>query len=175
MKKILISALLLGAFFNSNFAFAQTETSGRDAVYRATHTKTTELKHTKLKVNFDFQKEQLNGEEWLTASPYFYPTDSLVLNAKAMVINEVSLDRNGSKSPLKYEYKDDLLKINLGKTYNRNENYTVYIKYISRPNEVKAVALMYLTFLQMMLWPREMQLQPRRGQSAMRRSCLILI
>ena len=137
MKKLLFSALLLGAFFYSENVLAQTETSGREAVYRATHSKTTELKHTKLKVNFDFQKEQMNGEEWLTASPYFYPTDSLVLNAKSMLISEVALDKNGAKSPLKYDYKDDILKINLGKTFTRNENYTVYIKYTARPNEVK--------------------------------------
>ena len=43
MKKILIAALFLGAIFNSNFTFAQTETSGREAVYRATHTKTTAI------------------------------------------------------------------------------------------------------------------------------------
>ena len=138
MKKLLIPVLFLGAFFNPDFTFAQTETSGREGVYRATHTKMTELKHTKLKVNFDYQKEQMNGEEWLTASPYFYPTDSLVLNAKAMLINEVALDKNGAKTPLKYDYKNDILKINLDKTYNRNENYTVYIKYVARPNEVKA-------------------------------------
>jgi aminopeptidase N len=96
----------------------------------------TELKHTKLKVKFDYEKEQMAGEEWLTASPYFYPTDSLVLNAKAMLIHEVALDKNGAKSPLKYEYKDDMLKINLDKTYNRNQDYTVYIKYTARPNEV---------------------------------------
>lgn len=118
-------------------AFGQTETSGRDGVYRASHTKMTELKHTKLKVNFDYQKEQMNGEEWLTASPYFYATDSLVLNAKAMLIHEVALDKGGSKTPLKFDYKNDILKINLDKTYNKNQDYTVYIKYTARPNEVK--------------------------------------
>jgi Aminopeptidase N len=135
MKKLLISVSLLGILFSGN-VFAQTETSGRTEVYRATHTKMTELKHTKLKVNFDYQKEQMNGEEWLTASPYFYPTDSIVLNAKAMLIHEVSLDKGGAKTPLKYDYKDDMLKINLDKTYNRNQDYTVYIKYTARPNEV---------------------------------------
>ena len=135
MKKLIISISLLGMFFSGN-VFAQTETSGRTEVYRQSHTKMTELKHTKLKVNFDYQKEQMGGEEWLTASPYFYPTDSLVLNAKAMLIHEVALDKNGTKSPLKYEYKDDMLKINLDKTYNRNQDYTVYIKYTARPNEV---------------------------------------
>ena len=56
MKKLLIAALFLGLFFNENTAFAQTETSGRTGVYRATHTKSTELKHTKLRVNFNFEK-----------------------------------------------------------------------------------------------------------------------
>ena len=135
MKKLIISISLLGMFFSGN-VFAQTETSGRTEVYRQSHTKMTELKHTKLKVNFDYQKEQMGGEEWLTASPYFYPTDSLVLNAKAMLIHEVALDKNGSKSPLKFEYKDDMLKINLDKTYTRNQDYMVYIKYTARPNEV---------------------------------------
>ena len=137
MKKIFIAALFLGTLLNANMAFGQTETSGRDGVYRAAHTKMTELKHTKLKVNFDYQKEQMNGEEWLTASPYFYATDSLVLNAKAMLIHEVALDKGGSKTPLKFDYKNDILKINLDKTYNKNQDYTVYIKYTARPGEVK--------------------------------------
>ena len=137
MKKIFIAALFLGALFNSNIAFAQTETSGREKVYRATHTKTTELKHTKLKVNFDYQKEQMNGEEWLTASPYFYPSNQLVLDAKGMLIHEVALDNNGNKTPLKFDYKNDLLNITLDKIYQKNQDYTVYIKYTSRPNEVK--------------------------------------
>ena len=135
MKKIVISLSLLGILLSGN-VFAQTETSGRAEIYQQTHTKTTELKHTKLKVSFDYQKEQMNGEEWLTASPYFYSSDSLVLDAKAMLIHEVALDKNGSKTPLKYEYKNDMLKINLDKTYQKNQDYTVYIKYTARPNEV---------------------------------------
>lgn len=136
MRKAILSIAILGILFSANVS-AQTETSGREKVYRATHTKVTELKHTKLKVNFDYQKEQMNGEEWLTASPYFYATNELVLDAKAMLIHEVALDNNGKKSPLKYEYKDDVLKITLDKTYQKNQDYTVYIKYTSRPNEVK--------------------------------------
>lgn len=136
MKKAILSIALLGIFFSTNVA-AQTETSGREKVYRATHTKVTELKHTKLKVNFDYQKEQMNGEEWLTASPFFYPSNELTLDAKGMLIHEVALESNGKKSPLKYDYKDDVLTIALDKTYQKNQDYTVYIKYTSRPNEVK--------------------------------------
>ncbi|KFF00170.1 peptidase M1 [Chryseobacterium formosense] len=136
MRKAILSIAILGVLFSANVS-AQTETSGRNEVYRATHTKLTELKHTKLKVNFDYQKEQMNGEEWLTASPYFYATNELTLDAKGMLIHEVALDQNGKKSPLKYDYKNDILKITLDKTYTRNQDYTVYIKYTSRPNEVK--------------------------------------
>ncbi|MFC3755411.1 M1 family metallopeptidase [Chryseobacterium tructae] len=136
MKRIILSVSLLG-FFLPGTAFAQTETSGREKIYKATHTKSTELKHTKLKVNFDYQKEQMNGEEWLTASPYFYPSDSLVLDAKGMLIHEVAMDRNGNKIPLQYRYSDNILKINLDKTYDRSQDYTVYIKYTSRPNVVE--------------------------------------
>ncbi|UFH33201.1 M1 family metallopeptidase [Chryseobacterium sp. C-71] len=136
MKKIILSVAILGALFSGNVS-AQTETSGREKVYRATSAKVTELKHTKLKVNFDYQKEQMNGEEWLTASPYFYATNELILDAKGMLIHEVALDVNGKKSPLKFDYKNDVLKITLDKTYQKNQDYTVYIKYTARPNEVK--------------------------------------
>ncbi|MEC5395039.1 M1 family metallopeptidase [Bergeyella sp. RCAD1439] len=136
MKKILISVSLMGLFFTGN-AWAQTETSGRETVYRATPAKWTELKHTKLKVQFDYDKEQMGGEAWITAAPYFYPSDSLVLDAKGMLIHEVALDRKGGRSPLKYDYSDDQLKITLDKVYQRNQDYTVYVKYTARPNEVK--------------------------------------
>ncbi|KQR92587.1 peptidase M1 [Chryseobacterium sp. Leaf180] len=136
MKKLIMSVAILGAMFAGNVS-AQTETSGREKVYRATPTKLTELKHTKLKVSFDYQKEQMNGEEWLTASPFFYSTNELILDAKGMLIHEVALDSNGRKTALKYDYKDDVLKITLDKTYSKNQDYTVYIKYTARPNEVK--------------------------------------
>lgn len=136
MKTIILSVSLL-VFSLSGRVFAQTDTSGREKIYKATHTKSTELKHTKLKVNFDYQKEQMNGEEWLTASPYFYPSDSLILDAKGMLIHEVAMDREGKHIPLKYHYHNDILSINLDRTYNRNQDYTVYIKYTSRPNVVE--------------------------------------
>ncbi len=136
MKRIILLVSLLGSSLTGT-ALAQTETSGRERIYKATHTKSTELKHTKLKVNFDYQNEQMNGEEWLTASPYFYPSDSLVLDAKGMLIHEVAIDRGGDRTPLKYYYGNNILKINLDKTYNRNQDYTVYIKYTSRPNVVE--------------------------------------
>ena len=132
MKKTLftIIALLL-----SGYTFAQTDTSGR-SLYRATPEKKTALKHTKLKVDFNFTNQTLNGEEWLTASPYFYATDSLILDAKAMLIHKVALEQNGKQKPLSYSYKNDMLRIKLNKTYQKGETYTVYIRYTAQPEKV---------------------------------------
>jgi hypothetical protein len=49
---------------------------------------------------------------------FFYATNELVLDAKGMLIHEVALDKNGSKS-FKFDYKNDVLKITLDKTYQK--------------------------------------------------------
>jgi len=145
MRKIFSICLFINLFFFGRILNAQNETSGREGIYRASHTKITELKHTKLKVKFDYEKEQMHGEEWLTASPYFYPTNSLVLNAKSMLIHEVSMVDNQNKKILAFSYKNDILHINLGKIYKNNENYTVYIKYTACPNDMKSAGSSAIT------------------------------
>ena len=65
MKKIVLLALGL---LSSGYSIAQTDTSGR-GLYRATPEKKTALKHTKLKVDFNFSNQTMGGEEWLTAAP----------------------------------------------------------------------------------------------------------
>jgi hypothetical protein len=75
---------------------------------------------------------------------FFYDSNELELDAKAMIISDVALEKNGARTPLKYTYKDDILKISLDKTYQKNQDYTVYIKYVARPNEVKQKVLLRL-------------------------------
>ena len=60
----------------------------------------------------------------------FYASNELVLDAKGMIINEVALEKMVLRTPLKYDYKEDILKISLDKTYQKNQDYTVYIKYV---------------------------------------------
>jgi len=106
--------------------------------YRETATKINALVHTKLDVGFDYAKCYLYGKAWITLKPYFYPTDSLRLDAKGMEIKNVSLISAKSLVPLKYSYDGMSLQISLGKVYTRDEKYTVFIDYVSRPNELKA-------------------------------------
>ena len=106
-------------------------------MYRATATKTNNLKHTKLVASFNYEKSQMNGEVWLKLQPHFYPTNQLVLDAKAMDLKEVALVQGTVKSKLTYRYDSMQLHIDLNKTYTAKESYTIYIKYIARPNEFK--------------------------------------
>lgn len=137
MKQFLL--LVSTAFFLVD-GFSQTpvpEDTTWKNIYRETVTKEHNLVHTKLDVRFDFDNSWLLGKEWLTLMPHFYTTDSVVLDAKGMVINEVSIINGKTKKPLKYKYDGWLLNVKLDKNYNRNEKYTLYIDYISKPNELK--------------------------------------
>ncbi|HEY8734938.1 MAG TPA: M1 family metallopeptidase [Puia sp.] len=107
-------------------------------IYRAAFPHINDLVHTKLDVRFDYQKSYLYGKAWITLRPHFYPTDSLSLDAKGMDIKEISVLQVNHHNPLKYNYDGSTLNIHLDKTYRSTENYTIYIDYTSKPNELKA-------------------------------------
>lgn len=106
-------------------------------VFREAPERINDLVHTKLDARFDYSKSYLNGKVWITLKPHFYPTDSLLLDAKGMDIKKVNIVKGSSQSPLKYNYDGMFLNIKLDKTYKGNEQYTVYIEYTARPNELE--------------------------------------
>lgn len=114
-------------------AILETKTT---AYYHASPEKVNDLVHTRLDVQFDYQKSWLYGKEWVTIKPHFYPTDSLKLDARFMDIASVSIVRAGTIIPLRYRYDSVTIDIKLDRTYKRNELYTVYIVYTSKPNDV---------------------------------------
>lgn len=138
MKKILfLVAIVAGPFFvKAQFEQQPKDTSWKN-IYRGTNPKINDLVHTKLDVKFDYDKSYLYGKAWITLKPHFYKTDSLTLDAKGMDIKEVAVMKGTAKSKLKYDYDGMQLKIMLDKTYKGGENYTVYIDYVSKPNELK--------------------------------------
>lgn len=104
-------------------------------IYRAEATKVNDLVHTRLDLKPDYNKAWLYGKAWVTLHPHFYPTDSLTLDAQYMTINKVFIVKGEKNIPLAYTYDSVNLRIHLDKTYRAGENYTVYIDYISRPDD----------------------------------------
>jgi aminopeptidase N len=119
---------------NSTTNVIQTDTTKRAKVrpvYRAAETILTDLIHTKLEVDFDWKLARMNGLATITAKQHFYPSDSLILDAKGMDIHYVKM----GKKELKFSYDSLVLKIQLDKVYANTERFTVEIKYVAKPNE----------------------------------------
>jgi aminopeptidase N len=135
MKK---TFLLLTLLATVSFAQSQQQTdSSWKKEFRETAPIINDLVHTKLSVDFDFQKAYMNGKAWLTLKPHFYPTDSLTLDAKGMDIKKVTVVKGSTNSALQHKYDGMQLRIKLDKTYTRNDKYTIFIDYVSKPNELK--------------------------------------
>jgi aminopeptidase N len=135
MKKIYLLSLL--ALMAHVASIAQSTSGDWKKIYRAVPTKVNDLVHTKLNARFDYTKSQLLGDVWITLHPHFYATDSLQLDAKGMDIQQVAIVKGPKSIPLQYTYDGMNLFIRLDKSYTRNEQYTVYIKYVAKPDELE--------------------------------------
>ena len=140
MNKILM-LLLIATLPTALFAQTPADEEVQDTTWkkqlRESYPKTNEIVHTKLDVRFDYTKSYMYGKEWLTLKPHFYTTNEALLDAKGMTFNEVALMKGTTKIPLKYTYDEAQIKIQLDKNYVKDEKYTLYFDYISKPDELK--------------------------------------
>ncbi|MBL6875904.1 MAG: M1 family metallopeptidase [Chitinophagales bacterium] len=121
-------------FGKNDLLMDEVEVLGKKYPYRPAAERTNDLIHTALEVSFDWEKQYLYGEASLTLKPYFYPTNQLILDAKGMDITQVSLSGGAE---LAYEYDGMKLDITLDKMYRKQDTFSVYIAYISKPNELE--------------------------------------
>jgi aminopeptidase N len=135
MNRLFFLLALCTLFFTAAAQDGKTEAL---KVYRATTDKVNDLVHTKLDAKFDYQNAYLIGKAWITLKPHFYPTDTLTLDAKGMEIKSVAISKNGRNSNLKYSYDGMQLNIRLDRVYRNNEQYTVFIDYVAKPDEFEA-------------------------------------
>ncbi|MEN9448727.1 MAG: hypothetical protein RJA25_2017 [Bacteroidota bacterium] len=101
--------------------------------YRGSYTKYFDLLHTTLTIKPVFKEKALYGLAELTLKPHFYNQQQLVLDAKYFKINNVQLKTTTAPVNLKYTYDTTHLKIDLGKPYTQNEEFTVMVDYVALP------------------------------------------
>jgi aminopeptidase N len=106
--------------------------------YKPSKTRLQDLLHTKLAVSFDWEKQYLYGKANLQLKQHFYPSDSVILDAKGFTINSVALIKNGQQKPLQYRYDSVKIYIQLDKVYPSSENVELFIDYTAKPNELEA-------------------------------------
>ena len=148
----IISGLLIGCQ-SSRITVNQTKTDTLKSVpdlkdtvkkivypYHPGKKRTHDLLHTRLDVRFDWKKRHLLGKATLVMRPYFYPQDSVVLDAKGFDIHSVKIiTRKGEQEfeqTLKYHYDQRKLHIKLGAIYTSKQSYTLEISYTAKPEEL---------------------------------------
>ena len=105
--------------------------------FRAEDTKYFQLHHTQLQVSFNWEKQYVNGMATLTLSPFYYPQDSIVLDAKGFDIHQTTLLKNEQSTKLPYKYNQKKLTLYLPMTYTQKDTFQVFIKYTAKPNELE--------------------------------------
>jgi len=98
-----------------------------------TATKAFDLIDTKLNLSFNFEDQTVNGEAWLTLTPYFKSTKKIQLDAKKMNIYEVK----NKNTELKFYNSGTKLNIEFPRMYTKNDTITIYIKYRGNPNQIQ--------------------------------------
>tara|TARA_B100000795_G_scaffold270071_1_gene262485 strand:- start:125 stop:2872 length:2748 start_codon:yes stop_codon:yes gene_type:complete len=123
---------------NTVVQFAEKERKVEQYEYQASETKLVDLLHTKLAVNFDWEKQYMNGKAELTLTPYFYAMTTVDIDAKSMEVKSVAYtDTSGKVTPLKYEYDSSKIHITLPKKLTRTDTFKLTFDYVSKPNEFK--------------------------------------
>lgn len=110
-------------------------TISRDNSYRESAQRINDLLHVALAVEPNYSNATLSGKATLLFKPYFYSTDSLVLDAKHFNLNRVALISGTDTITLQYQYEDSLhCHIRLNRRYNASEQYRIYVEYVANPN-----------------------------------------
>ena len=106
-------------------------------IYRGSYTKTTDILHTKLDLKFNWDSAFVIGKAQIEARPYFYPSQTVALNATGFKINRVSLIEKDEEIPLKYTYDGKIITITLDTVYERNRKFTLSVDYVAMPYKLK--------------------------------------
>ncbi len=115
----------------------ESRNSSERPVYRGSETKTFDLIHTKLQLVPDWENQYLYGTAYITVSPHWYSSNQLILDARAMILNEVDILFGDKLEELAYSYDSSRIYITLDKYYSRTDTITLLVDYIARPEEAE--------------------------------------
>jgi len=99
-------------------------------VYRAAATREWELVHTDIDIRFQIAQRTATATADLVLHPYYYETDSVMLDARSMRIESVTGEGN---KPLSWRYDTSQLRIHLPRRYRQRDTLRLTIRYTAMP------------------------------------------
>lgn len=111
-------------------------TPSRTDNHRVAATKMIDIIDMKLDVSFNWTKHECIGKQLLQIKPYFFETDSIILDAKNMTFNKVEIkDEIGNEILHLINYDKKTLRIHLEKKIKPSETTLLTIHYTAKPDE----------------------------------------
>lgn len=103
--------------------------------YAAKVTRAWDLEHTRLDLRPVWEKHELDGRATLFLHPHFYATDSLVLDAKMMLVKQVGRIRpQGDTLLLPFRTDSNTIRLRLDTVFTREQQLVLWIDYTARPD-----------------------------------------
>lgn len=104
--------------------------------YRKSKTRETDILHTTLHLECDWKKKEISGKAILFIKPYFYPTNSITLDAKAFTIHSVNLYHRNAQVTSNHTYNNYQLNISTDQTFTRTDTLRIEIDYTAHPYDI---------------------------------------
>lgn len=101
-------------------------------IFQSTSEKKMDLIHFDLNINLDWDKKQVLGKAILTLTPFIYPQDTLLLDAKNFDIHEIKILPEEIVDT--YLYDSLILKIPLSIPKTFLDTFKIEISYTAKPN-----------------------------------------
>lgn len=102
--------------------------------YRGSFTRTFDLLHTELDLDFDYQNQSVLGQAVLEMSPLNKPQKKVDLNAQDFEVGKVYFINEGDSSSVGYDYDGQILTISFPKEVTSQDTFQLNIKYTAFPN-----------------------------------------
>lgn len=104
--------------------------------YKPSAERTWDLLHTSLDVSFDWARKYMPATAELTLEPYFYPQQSLVLDARGFDLHSVEIKLGNRILKHKQEYDGKKIRLSWDESLSKGQQILVKIAYTAKPDEL---------------------------------------
>ncbi len=101
--------------------------------YKGSATRSFDLIHTDLELDFDFQRQAVLGKAILTMKPYFKPQKEVLLDAQDFEVGKIYFVENTDSTSLAYTYNEQQLRIFLPREVSKEETFDISMTYTAFP------------------------------------------